>query len=425
MGIKQFAFFLVLHCALSLKINQNGKRVTEGAIAKPANDRSQEGLYKIATGFSVDHMDSNFIGGPAVTVVATDDVPTPAGVWVANGVGAVLVLVAATIIATATDSTDPKLGYASIVCYLVMSVLIDTNISASSSEGTGHKFEPLCAVILVEIGKLVASCVLYTVNRVKPLMDGQSFIDEKFSVKDALYLAAPGFGFALNNVLVWMSIGHNEIASFGVFRDTIVFFNAAIWCIIFKSALGLHRNLALAAVFAGLCINQITPLMTASLSPWVMIILAMAMTNALSSVANEYAIKQNGGVDLNLQNAVLYSFCFVWACVYLAISKPEKLSSVGAFFENFNATFVVVIGLQLCAGLLVSRILKYADSVTKNVANALRGPILIFLAPFVGLHSRLDILTGLSAVIVATAAGYFLMQGRPAPGIDFSRDEKK
>jgi hypothetical protein len=279
-------------------------------------------------------------------------------------------------------------------------------------------------VLLGEIGKLVVSSILYFIHRWEPLTNGEPLIQNSFSIKDALYLAVPGLLFSINNILVYLSVGHNELASFGVFRDTIIFFNAALWCWVFKSTLGPQRNLALCFVFVGLVINQITPLKNASLSPWVLLVLAMAATNAMGSVANEYAIKQNAAVDLNLQNAVLYSFCIAWLIMYILVAKPQKLSSVGAFFDNFDAGAWFIIILLLCAGLMVSRLLKYTDSVTKNVAASLRGPILVLLAPCMGLHSRLDIYTGLSAVVVGTAACYFLMQGRPKPGIDLSSKRK-
>jgi len=360
--------------------------------------------------------DSNAIGEPTATHTLAEDSPVPASIWVANAAG-VLTIIAFFAYMSFADGSSPLLSIGSIVCYLIFSVLIDTDISAAGNGGSGFKFEPACSVLLVEVGKLITSIILYTVNRVKVIQEEQKpFIDENMKLKDVMYLAAPGLLFAVNNILVYLSIGFNEVASFGVFRDTNLFFTAALWCVVFKSKLGWERNLALSGVFLGLCVNQITPLLSASLSAAVFIILAMAMTNACGSVANEYAIKQNAGLDLNMQNAVLYSFCIVWALLYIVILKPAKLTSVGAFFQDINATAWAVIVLQICAGLMVSRILKYADATTKTVACCLRGPILVFLAPLLGLHSRLDFLTGLSSIMVGTAACYFLMQGRPKAG---------
>lgn len=404
---------VVLHLSNALKI-MDSKRRTSNAVSEFENlmhsDTYDSSQYLYASSF----LEESSVGK---TLLAGTDSQPPIGVFMANGVGAVMVL-AAVAVMKLVDEKSAVLGYCSIVCYLVFSVLIDTNIGAAGNSGKGFAFEPACAVLLVEVGKLVTSMCLYTAARWEKVCAGEPYIQEAFQIKDAMYLAIPGFLFALNNILVYLSLGHNEIASFGGFRDTIIFFNAALWCFVFKSTLGMYRMLALAAIFAGLCINQVGPLMNSGFSPMILIVLCMACTNACASVANEYAIKQNSGLDLNLQNAVLYCFCITWAIIYLIVTKPEKLSSFGAFFENFGGFAFLIVGLQLTAGLLVSRILKYADSITKNVACSLRGPILVFLAPAVGLDSRLDFLTGLSSVIVGASACYFLTLGKPAPGID-------
>merc|ERR1719316_2207467 len=167
---------------------------------------------------------------------------------------------------------------------------------------------------------------LYIANRWSALCKGESFLQDSFKVKDVAFLSIPGALFALNNILIYLAIGMNDMASFGVFRDTVIFFNAMIWCFVFKSDLGMTRIGLLFAVFAGLCINQIPPLMNATLSWSVLLVLAMTLTNAFASVSNEYAIKQNAGLDLNMQNTVLYSFCSLSAFIYLAVLHPDKLA---------------------------------------------------------------------------------------------------
>jgi hypothetical protein len=366
--------------------------------------------------------DPDAIGGPIVTKTLSEDSAVPAGVWMANGVGAVLAL-SALVYMKFADEKSPLMGLSAIVCYIALSCLVDMNINAAGN-GKGVKFEAACSVLLVELGKLVMSAVLYTANRLQPMRDGEGYLQESFRAKDVMFLAVPGGLFALNNILIYVSIGMNDMASFGVFRDTTIFFNAMMWCWVFQSSLGLTRMLTLGFVFAGLCINQIGPMMNASLSASVLLVLAMTLTNACASVANEFAIKQNSQLDLNMQNAVLYSFCSMFALAYIIILHPERMTSLDSFFANFDTLAWLLVAVQLCIGLLVSRILKYADSVSKAVGSCLRGPIVVFLAPLVGLHSRLDFLTGTSAVIVATGACYFLMQGRPAPGVDLSKAEK-
>merc|ERR1719453_864193 len=108
----------------------------------------------------------------------------------------------------------------------------------------------------------------------------------------------------------------------------------------------------------------------------------MTVTNATGSVFNEYALKWNQGLDINMQNAVLYAMCIVFSIVILAVRSPVHLTSLGAFFEGFTNWTILMVCLQASAGLLVSRLLKYADSVYKTIGTCLRGPTLVFVAPF-------------------------------------------
>lgn len=117
-------------------------------------------------------------------------------------------------------------------------------------------------------------------------------------------------------------------------------------------------------------------------------------------------------MDLNLQNIHLYAWCLLLSVVTLAITDHEKLSYHN-FFRGFDSWTFGITVLQLTAGLLVSRILKYADSLQKTVVASLRGPVLVVLGPLVPLQSRNDPLTLMSAVIVGSASAFFLSRGKP------------
>merc|ERR550537_308614 len=118
--------------------------------------------------------------------------------------------------------------------------------------------------------------------------------------------------------------------------------------------------MALVGVFIGLCMNQVLPLMSASWNPFIMMVCVMAFCNASASVANEFAMKQNAGLDINIQNAVLYTFCVISSIAYCWVVNSVKLESVQSFLSGFDRVAALVVLLQLSAGLMVSRILKYA-----------------------------------------------------------------
>lgn len=194
---------------------------------------------------------------------------------------------------------------------------------------------------------------------------------------------------------------------FGVFRDTMILWTALIWRCVFHTSLGFNRIMAISVVFTGLAVNRVGGLTWSWTFLWVLL---MTLTNSLASVANEFALKRSKSIDINVQNAVLYTGCSLFAILLLAVDDPMRLAGPSAFFQGFNASTMVTVSLQAFAGLVVSRLLKYADSVTKTVACCLRGPVVVFLAPYIlGTPSSWSEL--LSAFVVASGCTMYLLCG--------------
>merc|ERR550537_945774 len=113
--------------------------------------------------------------------------------------------------------------------------------------------------------------------------------------------------------------------------------------------------------------------------------------------------------------------CALTSISVLAIHSPSKLSisSPQGFFQGFSRSTVLMIGLQASAGLLISCLLKYADSVYKSVGACLRGLTLIALAPmFVSSEAPSSTSTLFSAFLVGCGSLAYLSQGplqQPGP----------
>merc|ERR1719364_33400 len=102
--------------------------------------------------------------------------------------------------------------------------------------------------------------------------------------------------------------------------------------------------------------------------------------------------------------------CICFSVIILAIRSPTHLASPGAFFQGFTNWTVLMVCLQASAGLLVSRLLKYADAVYKTIGTCLRGPSLVVAAPAI-LGSQQDFISVASAFIVAAGCLTYLTQG--------------
>lgn len=314
--------------------------------------------------------------------------------------------------------------------YLCVSVAIDaciatSHVRATSATKTGSQsafaFNPLCNIILVELGKLIVSIVLFAKDHIAKRDEGKAtgnFVAGMVAASmpsDIGFMAIPAACYTLNNILVYMAIGNNEVATFAAFRETAVLWTALFWTTVFKVALGWKRIGAILTIVFGLVLNQVAPLMHATFSWTILLVFSMALANASGSVCNEYALKRVSGADLNLQNIQLYTWCFMLGVVTLAATDHTKLLGSTAFFQGFDGLTLTIVILQLSAGLLVSRILKYASSIQKTMVASLRGPVLVVLSPLLALPSRSDPMTILSALIVGASACFFLMQGKPQP----------
>lgn len=301
-----------------------------------------------------------------------------------------------------------RMAFSLLLCavYVCISVVIDLSIARQATvHGEDYRFEPMCAVLLTEFLKLLVSLGLVA-QRPGYLKDSASNLTQK----DVMWLVIAAAIFTLNNILLWWAIGQNDISTFGILRDTMVLWTALLWRGIFGVPLGWTRLAAIWVVFMGLVLNQVQLWEQATLSWAPLLVLAMTCCNALGSVVNELALKQHRMVDINVQNSVLYFTCIILTLLTLLLSKRWRDVYAHGFFHGFTRHTMFTVSLQALAGLSVSRILKYADAVQKNVASCLRGPILVMVSPAV-VNSIADMTTFFSAAIVASGCLMYLMQG--------------
>jgi len=306
-------------------------------------------------------------------------------------------------------------SYAVCFIYIAVSVSIDISIVAQKSPGSkqisAYDFNPACALLITEAVKLVISCLLYAFARACDCGPASS-MQRGVTWTDVLYLLAPAALFTLNNMMVFVAIGRNDTSTFGVFRETLIIWTAILWRMVFRAPLGRFRLLSLLTVVIGLILNQIPNLLKEHVSVafvWVMI---MTWCNTAGSVLNEYAMKISKDLNINFQNMILYSACMFCNVLFLLASDGTRLSrEPRLIFDGFTNCTFLTIGLQAIAGLLVARILKYADSVMKAISACLRGPVFVVVAPLFTDAQNLSALIVVSSLIVASGCIAYMTQG--------------
>ena len=310
----------------------------------------------------------------------------------------------------------PKVLLSYLVCvvYVFISVVIDLSMAVQSElSQQDYSFEPMCAVFLTELIKLVISLCL-ALHELRAHGHAAAPARQCLpSTADVRWLSVPALIFTVNNILVWWAIGSNDMSAFAVFRDTMILWTAFLWRMVFGTALGSARLIAIGLVAVGLVLNQLENLLQSALSLSLALVLMMTACNALGSVINEFALKRND-LNINVQNAVLYAVSVLCTAALMMLSgKCAELYHLGFFHGFTRHTFFTVI-MQALAGLTVSRILKYSDAVQKNIAACLRGPILVVISPLF-VTTNTGVLTLVSAAIVGTGCGIYLYQGPICP----------
>jgi hypothetical protein len=311
---------------------------------------------------------------------------------------------------------------ACMICalYLGSTVSIDLIIMAQkdnapdgveSSLDSGYEFSPLCSVLCVELGKLTVSAVVLILRMVfMSDRDQEVFAGalQKTSLGDTCFLAVPSSLFTLNNLLLFLAIGHNDVSLFSVFWATVIFWTTCAWVLVNRVYIGNVRVFGIMVVFVGLVLDKIgSPYQIDGNFFWVIL---YTFTNAIASVSNEFALKKHSCLDINAVNLVLYSLSTAFSITALLVLDPGRFASVQAFLAGFTSVTYVMVGIQVITGLTVSRLLKYVDAVTGSMANCLRGPVLTLVSPIVvGGTQSLEVLV--SAIVVVVGCFVFVSQG--------------
>jgi drug/metabolite transporter (DMT)-like permease len=300
----------------------------------------------------------------------------------------------------------PRVMVPYIVCFVYIFFSCAIDISIAVQKQPDYSFNPVCAVLVTEGIKLCLSTTVYAASF---LGSTRRVVPAEFSFSDMLYMAVPSAIYSVNNILVFHAIQQNSMSDFGIFRDTMILWTASLWRFVFKVPLGRIRLLGISVVFMGLVVNKVASTLSSGEITWRFLwVVAMTLCNSAGSVANEYALKRNSGLDINVQNMLLYIFCTLFTAVILLLTDPQRFS--GSLSTGFSSQTWLTIGLQSIVGLLIARLLKYSDAVMKSIATCLRGPLVVLTAPLFT-HVPTTAISILSAVIVATGCLTYLTQG--------------
>ena len=226
--------------------------------------------------------------------------------------------------------------------------------------------------------------------------------------------------YAVNNQLAFLLYRIADMATNNLFKSGGSFVSAVMLFFALGRPITPRQWICIVLQVCGLVIVQYDDCARASILPprVYLILLTSLLITSLCNVWNEHLLKQHSGTSLHLQNLVLYVVGAVLNFCFFVASDWSAGASVGrTFFQGYNLQAVLLIFCTACLGLVVSAVLKYADTVVRTSAAAcVTGFLYIFGVLALGSKFRLSSFLGCVSVFLSTYL--YLVSGvvdKPAP----------
>ncbi|MES1920840.1 hypothetical protein MHBO_002466 [Bonamia ostreae] len=258
------------------------------------------------------------------------------------------------------------------------------------------------AVLITELSKFVISFVI--LNR------KQSFKETIFSFtqnpREKLKIMLIAFIYAVQNILVYISVKNLESAIFQVLNQMKILSAAVFSVLILKSFLGRKRWLAIFILVFGISIVQIDYSLSKSgvssqngreknfaIGLWTG--LAASTTSGFAGVFFEKTLKSSN-ILLWERNVDMSLFAVIFLLAFHVFSSGENM------LRNFNLFTVLSIACNVMNGLVVSLVIKYADNILKAFAVSISIVVCAIIDYYRDLFTpSLFFVTGVVAVLFA------------------------
>lgn len=284
-------------------------------------------------------------------------------------------------------------------------------------------FAPARMVFVVEVMKL---CLTSPLVLMRHANNSFRFPSQAECYEALRLMTMPAVSYSLNNALIFFIVGHVDFSSLSVWRQLTPIFVAFIWVLVFGRHLGRQRWFAIGLLVAGTSLNTCTNGGGILFNSIVLVVLLSCLTSAVAGVANEYALKKCGSLDIDFLCTLLYIQTSVFSLfLVVACESPTLMSLVGSNGQlaapwtllggpplSQDALPLAIVLLQVLFGFAVARVVCYLGAVPRAIVNATKELTVVIVAPAF-IDSKLNGIIVASAVVVGVAVACFTLA--PAP----------
>lgn len=238
------------------------------------------------------------------------------------------------------------------------------------------RYSFLAPIVVISFAKIVCSLGLYAwydgaLAHVPQRLVAAKGVLMRYSVVAGL--------FCLYDVLSFVNLAHLDPQTYLVFLQLRTVMTGVIWEFAFSKTLTWAQRGGLALICFGCITKQVGAGFSVEKASQVAyrdyVLLAVQIgANCWAGVANEVLLKEKGGVPLNLQNIVQYSWVLVWCLLVGTLCPVEGVHlnplDVSEWSKMLDAKMLPNILILTLLGLITSVMLKMLSSVWKAVATA-------------------------------------------------------
>lgn len=262
---------------------------------------------------------------------------------------------------------------ACVVPYITMLIAESILVKVVSEVHGDLPFNIICSMVLIEFCKATASVALLLRRGLLHELKTVEFSDAR------LLLLLPFFHFFMTMLF---KHAHAVGLTSGIAFETQIMFISMLWVCVFGNMLSPARFLGCAGVCLGACIHWLSIDAgdgTMSMAAVLFHLLTAAMA-AVASVTTEWVYKRRMSMDIDIQNFVCSAGGGLMGLLLIAFFMPRRLGQQ-FFMGMMHRDVLLLIAVRVLSGLSLTRVLKYADSVTKTIASSVSGPFAIALSP--------------------------------------------
>ncbi|KAG9397390.1 Nucleotide-sugar transporter [Carpediemonas membranifera] len=254
---------------------------------------------------------------------------------------------------------------------IVFSVFVQSAcsiLSKMSQVNGNYEYSVPVSNFAIEVVKFAVASTLFYTRTPSPARQQQ--LSTFFHCRrDIVFFAIPSLIYVCVNITYMIMFIFTDPGTAQMLVNFKLITTAILSEIVFAKLLSRPQWLSLIMTFVGLALTS-WPMSGKSFESDIVISFALAFAfsvfSACAGVSCEYVFKRTD-YSLHMQNSVMYFYGAVISLITAAVADPSVVLNP---FAGFNTYAILLVLMRAVSGLLISAVMKYADTITKNFCSA-------------------------------------------------------